>query len=210
MAAAAAPPPGRLVYHLTRRTWEVRWFGAQPPTTWTAPPAISRQTLQAVSIRGGRSSHEEKTAWSNSTRLLLRTEPWSISRTTEFAEVEQLVVVLSVSITHCPMRNPCDGAPVDIGLCHSRICKQLRSRSCLTRLMLLPTATTEICGVSLGRFRTKRSGRMVLVCWGQSEGDVRKPERAWRLERAAPGSLPENGVDWEWARQGRERLQGLL
>ena len=119
MAAAAAPPPGRLVYHLTRRTWEVRWFGAQPPTTWTAPPAISRQTLQAVSIRGGRSSHEEKTAWSNSTRLLLRTEPWSISRTTEFAEVEQLVVVLSVSITHCPMRNPCDGAPVDIGLCHS-------------------------------------------------------------------------------------------
>lgn len=131
--AEPAPPPGRLVYHLTRRTWEVRWFGAHSPTTWSAPPAISRQTLQAVSIRGGRSSHEEKTAWSNSMRLLLRTEPWSISRATEFAEVEQLVVVLSVSTTHCLMRDPCDGAPVGIGLmrrlCHSRICNQLRSRS---------------------------------------------------------------------------------
>ena len=51
---------------------------------------------------------------------------------------------------------------------------------------------------------------MVLVRGGQSEGDVRKPERARRLERAAPGSVPESGMDWEWARQGREHLQGLL
>ncbi len=95
--AAAASPPGRLVYHLATKTWEMRSSGANPPP-WPAPPAISQQTLQAVSIRGGRSSHEEKQAWSNSTHLLLQTEPWSISRATEFAEVEQLLVVLSVSV----------------------------------------------------------------------------------------------------------------
>ena len=45
---------------------------------------------------------------------------------------------------------------------------------------------------------------------GESESDVRKPGRARQLERAAPGSLPEDRVDWQWARQGRERLQVLL
>jgi hypothetical protein len=78
------------------RTWEVRGFsrGRRPGV---APPAISRQTLQAVSIRGGRSSHEEKDAWSNSTHLLLRAEPWSIARSTEFVVIEQILVVLLVS-----------------------------------------------------------------------------------------------------------------
>ena len=117
--AVEASPPGRLVYHLARRTWEVRSNGAEPPS-WSAPPAISRQTLQAVSIRGGRSSHEEKQAWSNSTHLLLQTEPWSISRATEFAEVEQLVVVLSVSTGHGQTRTACGGASTRSGLraCH--------------------------------------------------------------------------------------------
>ncbi len=98
--AVEASPPGRLVYHLARRTWEVVQCNGVELPSWSAPPTISRQTLQAVSIRGGRSSHEEKQAWSNSTHLLLRKEPWSISRATEFAEIEQVVVVLSVSIGH--------------------------------------------------------------------------------------------------------------
>lgn len=96
----AALPPASLVYHLDSRQWEVRPVPGGAPHTWAAPPVISRQTLQAVSIRGGRSSHEEKDAWSNTTHLLLAAEPWSISRSTEFVEVEQLLVVLLVSATH--------------------------------------------------------------------------------------------------------------
>lgn len=105
MAAEASRSPGRLVYHLSRKEWEVRYAGAGAQS-WSAPPEISRRTLQAVSIRGGRTSHAEKQAWSNATHLLLRTKPWSISRNTEFAEVEQLVVVLAVSSSPGHTRSP--------------------------------------------------------------------------------------------------------
>eukprot|EP01047_Picozoa_sp_COSAG01_P022571 COSAG01_NODE_1344_length_10638_cov_4.525856_7_plen_133_part_00 len=101
MAAAAAAARDAslpsMAYSLVARTWTKSPAGAVAP--WNPPPPVTHASLQSVSVKG-RSSHEEKEAWAKGAQLLLGPRAWQIQSSTEFAEVEQMVVVLVVRF--CP------------------------------------------------------------------------------------------------------------
>ena len=84
-------------YDLTTRKWKsIREKGAAGASLpWRTPPDVSEESLRGVSVKG-RSSHEEKEAWSRGGHLLLSDSPWAITRDTDLEEVEQMVVVLAV------------------------------------------------------------------------------------------------------------------
>lgn len=88
-----AEEPPSAVYSLISRKWKKVPAGTS--ASWSDPPPVTQQSLQSVSVKG-RSSHEEKEAWVKGAQLLLGSHAWQIKRTTEFAEVEQMVVVLVV------------------------------------------------------------------------------------------------------------------
>ena len=89
---AAAAEPMRLAYNLNTRQWQV---SGQTPRSWMVPPPVTQETLRSVSIKG-RSSHEEKEAWATGVDILLGQPPWTVGTTSEFTDIERLVVVLIV------------------------------------------------------------------------------------------------------------------
>jgi hypothetical protein len=94
-SVSRVPRPPSAVYSLITRKWKKV---PDVSTPWGDPPLVSQQSLQSVSVKG-RSSHEEKEAWVKGAQLLLGPKSWQIKKATEFAEVEQMVVVL---VVRCP------------------------------------------------------------------------------------------------------------